>query len=222
MATPDDLSDLALGFSLTEGIIQDIGEIEELNVVPGSAGIELRIWLRPDSGRSMKERQRRLVGPTGCGLCGIESLQEANRGGARVTRTMCLAPGQIGLAVERLAASQTLNRETRATHAAGFFIPNSDSMAVREDVGRHNALDKLAGGLAAMNVSGQSGAVVLTSRVSVEMVQKTAALGAGIIIAVSAPTALAIRTAEVCGITLVGIARGRDFEVFSHPAGIVY
>jgi FdhD protein len=220
MATPADLADLALGFSLTEGIIKDTREIDELNVVPGSAGIELRVWLRPDSGRTLKERQRRLVGPTGCGLCGIESLQEAHRISAPVARAICLAPDQIGLAVERLTASQALNRETRATHAAGFFVPGPDAMVVREDVGRHNALDKLAGALAAANTLGRVGAVVLTSRISVEMVQKTAAIGAGIVIAVSAPTALAIRTAEACGITLVGIARGRDFEIFSHPAGI--
>jgi FdhD protein len=222
MATPADLADLALGFSLTEGIIRDAGEIEELDVVPGPAGIELRIWLRPESGRTLKERQRRLVGPTGCGLCGIESLQQASRISWPVERTICLTPEQIAAAIETLVAAQTLNRATRATHAAGFFVSGSGSMVVREDVGRHNALDKLAGALAAMNVSGHSGAVVLTSRISVEMVQKTAAIGVGIVIAVSAPTALAIRTAEASGITLVGIARGRDFEVFSHPAGIVY
>jgi FdhD protein len=222
MATPADLADLALGFSLTEGIIKDISEIDELTVVPGSAGIELRIWLRPDSGRMLKERQRRLVGPTGCGLCGIESLQEVNRINAPVARAIHLAPEQIGMAVERLTASQALNRETRATHAAGFFAPGCDSMMVREDVGRHNALDKLAGALAVADTHGRTGAVALTSRISVEMVQKTAAIGAGIIIAVSAPTALAIRTAEACGITLIGIARGRDFEVFSHPAGIAF
>jgi FdhD protein len=219
MATPADLEDLALGFSLTEGIISDIGEIDELNVVPGSAGIELRIWLRPERGRTMKERQRRLVGPSGCGLCGIESLQQANRIAAPVARAIRLTPDQIGLAVEQLTASQVLNRETRAMHAAGFFVPGS-SMVVREDVGRHNALDKLAGALAAMKACGSSGAIVLTSRISVEMVQKTAAIGAGIIVAVSAPTALAIRVAGACGITLVGIARGRDFEIFSHPAGV--
>lgn len=220
MATPGDLADLAFGFSLTEGIIRDASEIEELDIVPRSAGVELRIWLRPERGRTLKERQRRLVGPTGCGLCGIESLQEANRVSAPVARTIRLAPKQIALAVERLAASQTLNRETRATHAAGFFVPGSDNMIVREDVGRHNALDKLAGAQARMDVPGCSGAVVLTSRISVEMVQKAAAIRVGIVVAISAPTALAIRTAEACGITLVGIARGRDFEIFSHPAGI--
>jgi FdhD protein len=220
MATPADLADLALGFSLTEGIIRDTSEIDELNVVAGSAGIELRIWLRPDSGRTLKQRQRRLVGPTGCGLCGIESLQEAHRIISPVARAICVAPEQIEVAVERLTASQALNRETRATHAAGFFVPGHDRIVVREDVGRHNALDKLVGALAVTNTAGRLGVVVLTSRISVEMVQKAAAIGAGIVIAVSAPTALAIRTAEACGITLVGIARGRDFEIFSHPAGI--
>lgn len=220
MGTPADLPDLALGFSLTEGIINEVGEIEELSILPGSDGIELRMWLRPDCGRSLKERQRRLVGPTGCGLCGIESLQQANRTVPRVAREIFLTPGQIGRAVSMLAASQHLNHETRATHAAGFFRPGEGSMMVREDVGRHNALDKLAGAIAAANIVGCAGAVVLTSRISVEMIQKTAALGAGIVVAISAPTALAIRTAEACGITLVGIARGLEFEIFSHPAGV--
>jgi FdhD protein len=220
MASPTDLADLVVGFSLTEGIVREVSEIEELNVIAGSDGIELRIWLRADSGRLLKERQRRLVGPTGCGLCGIESLQEARRISPPITREIFLTPGQIGRAVEILAASQDLNRETRATHAAGFFIPGDGNMTVREDVGRHNALDKLVGALATANLPGRTGAVVLTSRVSVEMVQKAAAMGTSIIIAISAPTGLAIRTADASGITLVGIARGREFEIFSHSAGI--
>jgi FdhD protein len=220
MASPTDLADLATGFSLTEGIIRHVSEIDELNVIAGADGIELRMWLKAASGRLLKERQRRLVGPTGCGLCGIESLREAKRISPPVARRIFLTPGQIAAAVEALAASQHLNRETRATHAAGFFVPGEASMIVREDVGRHNAIDKLAGALAVANLSGGAGAVVLTSRISVEMVQKAAAMGVGIIIAISAPTALAIRCAEASGITLVGIARGREFEVFSHPAGI--
>jgi len=222
MATPADLTDLALGFSLTEDIIQDIGEIEELTVVPGPDGIELRLWLRPNAGRRLKERRRQLVGPTGCGLCGIESLREAGRIVRPIVRQIRLAPWQIGAAVEALATSQILNRQTRATHAAGFFEPGRSSMILREDVGRHNALDKLAGALAAEGTSGRTGAIILTSRISVELVQKTAAIGAGFIVAISAPTALAIRTAEASGITLVGIARGGEFEVFSHPTGLVF
>jgi FdhD protein len=220
MATPSDLTDLALGFSLTEGIIEDAGEIEELSVVPGAGGIELRTWLRPRAGRRLKDRRRRLVGPTGCGLCGIESLAEANRMHRAVVRQIRLTPEQIRTAVERLGAGQVLNHATRATHAAGFFRPGDDDMILREDVGRHNALDKLAGALAFQGVSGRAGAIILTSRISVEMVQKAAAIGVGIIVAISAPTALAIRTAEASGLTLVGIARGDDFEIFSHPRGV--
>lgn len=220
MATPADLSDLARGFSLTEGIIRDTGEIEELTVVPSSEGIELRLWLRPDAGRQLKERRRHLVGPTGCGLCGIDSLREAGRSIRAVQHPTCLRPDQIGTAIATLAESQPLNHRTHATHAAGFFEPDGSTMTVREDVGRHNALDKLAGALAMDGTSGYAGAVILTSRISVEMVQKTAAIGAGIIVGMSAPTALAIRTAEAGSITLVGIARGDEFEIFSHPTRI--
>ena len=220
MATPADLTDLAFGFSLTEGIVHDISDIRELTVVPGGSGIELRMWLNRDRAGILQARRRRLVGPTGCGLCGIESLEDANRVPSPVVREISLTPAQVAEAVEALTVAQELNRQTRATHAAGFFMPHTGNIIVREDVGRHNALDKLAGALAAANVPSRSGAVVLTSRISVEMVQKSAAMGAGIIVAISAPTALAIRTAEHSGITLVGIARGRDFEIFSHPAGI--
>ena len=220
MATPADLTDLAVGFSLTEGIIGEIGDISEFNIIPAANGIELRMWLHRDRAGQLKARRRRLVGPTGCGLCGIESLEDANRTPAPVLHHISLTPGQVADAVAALAAAQELNRQTRATHAAGFFLPDTGDIIVREDVGRHNALDKLAGALLAAGISGRSGAIVLTSRISVEMVQKTAAIGAGIIVAISAPTALAIRTAERSGITLVGIARGREFEIFTHPAGI--
>lgn len=220
MATPSDLTDLAVGFSLTEGLIEDAGEIEELSVVSGVDGIELRSWLRPQAGRRLKDRRRQLVGPTGCGLCGIESLAEANRMHRTVERQIGLTPDQIRVAIEQLGAAQILNHATRATHAAGFFRPGHDEMILREDVGRHNALDKLAGALASQGTSGCAGAVVLTSRISIEMVQKAAAIGVGIVVAVSAPTALAIRTAEASGLTLIGIARGSDFEIFSHPAGV--
>ncbi|WP_438745400.1 formate dehydrogenase accessory sulfurtransferase FdhD [Bradyrhizobium sp. U531] len=220
MASPADLTDLARGFSLTEGIIGDIGEIEELTVVPGPDGIELRLWLRPDAGRQLKERRRQLVGPTGCGLCGIDSLREASRAVRSVEHPTGLSPEQIGTAIAALTGAQSLNHATHATHAAGFFQPDSMSMTVREDVGRHNALDKLAGALAVEGLSGRTGAVILTSRISVELVQKTAAIGAGVVVGMSAPTALAIRTAQASGITVVGIARGNEFEIFSHPARV--
>ncbi|MBR0799858.1 formate dehydrogenase accessory sulfurtransferase FdhD [Bradyrhizobium jicamae] len=222
MATPADLTDFAVGFSLTEGIIEDVGEIAELTAAPGPDGIELRVWLRPRAGRELKERRRRLVGPTGCGLCGIESLREASRSTRPIVRRINLTPRQISHSIEMLSASQVLGHATRATHAAGFFQPGATHMIVREDVGRHNALDKLAGAIATIGLPGHSGAVILTSRISVEMVQKTAEIGAAFIVAVSAPTALAIRTAEANGITLIGVARGRAFEAFSHFGGIHY
>jgi FdhD protein len=221
MATPCDLIDFALGFSLTEGIIEDAGEIEELSVIPATDGIEVRTWLRPRAGRLLTDRRRRLAGPTGCGLCGIESLAEANRMHRPVERQISLTPEQIRASIERLGDAQILNHATHATHAAGLFRPGHDDMILREDVGRHNALDKLAGALASQGISGRTGAVILTSRISVEMVQKAAAINVGIVVAVSAPTALAIRSAQAAGITLIGIARGSDFEIFSHPAGVV-
>jgi FdhD protein len=220
MATPSDLTDLAIGFSLTEGIIQSTAEIQSLEIIPSRAGIEARMWLTADVSRQFQTRQRHLTGPTGCGLCGIESLAEAIRPLPNLIRAISLAPTQIGQAVEALANAQSLNRTTRATHAAGFYLPNSGLVLTREDVGRHNALDKLAGALAAERFPGMTGAVVLTSRVSVEMVQKTAMIGSCILIAISAPTALAVRTAETCGITLIGVARGSAFEIFSHPGGV--
>ena len=220
MATPADFTDLAVGFSLTEGIIAATSEIDDLNVVQNADGVELRMWLKPGCGAKFKERQRRLVGPTGCGLCGIESLHEAVRKNPSFVRRISIASAQIERAVEALSGAQTLNQMTRATHAAGFYSPIAGLVIAREDVGRHNALDKLAGAMAVAHSSGGDGAIVLTSRVSVEMVQKTAAIGSSILIAISAPTALAVRTAHACGITLVAIARGCEFEIFTHPDGI--
>lgn len=220
MATPADLGDLAVGFSLTEGIIRHPAEIEELETLRHADGIELRMWMSRERGDRLSARQRRLVGPTGCGLCGIESLTDANRSVPPVRRTFSLTPGQVAAAVGSLAEAQDLNRATRATHAAGFYSAEAGLMLLREDVGRHNAVDKLAGALAAEGVEGSSGVLVLTSRVSIELVQKAAAIGCGFLIAVSAPTALAVRAATACGMTLVGVARGSEFEIFSHPGGL--
>ena len=153
-------------------------------------------------------------------LCGIDSLAEAVRPPAVVGPGGRIAPAEVLAAVEALSAAQRIGAATRAAHAAGFWAPGEGLVAVREDVGRHNALDKLAGALARNGVHGASGAVVLTSRVSVEMVQKTAAVGATILVAVSAPTALAVRTAQAAGLTLVAVAREDGFEVFSGPGRI--
>jgi len=217
MATPQDLEDFAIGFALTEGVIPSIDAIEGIDVVEEEVGIELRVWLKAKDAAEFLGRRRKMAGPTGCGLCGIESLVEAMRPPPQVGKGRVLTPDQIMAAVESLFPQQKLNRETRAVHAAGFWDPERKLVAVREDVGRHNALDKLAGALARDGATAAQGLVVLTSRVSVEMVQKAAAIGAPIIAAVSAPTALAVRMAEACGMTLVAIARKDGFELFTHP-----
>jgi len=220
LATPADLEDFAVGFSLTEGIIRDRSEIEELDIVPADEGIELRMWLAADRMESLTVRQRRLAGPSGCGLCGTQSLADAIRQPPRVAAGPLFTPAAVTAAMAALPGAQRLNQQTHAVHAAGFWHPARGMVAVREDVGRHNALDKLAGALARLDTSAAGGLLLLSSRISVELVQKAAMLGAPVVVAVSAPTALALRLADTAGITLIGIARGDDFEVFTHGARI--
>ena len=220
MATPQNLEDFALGFSFTERLISSPADIRQLDIVEHDAGIELRMWLAEPLAAALSERRRYLAGPTGCGLCGIDSLDEAIRAPRRVRDGTIFTPAEIMRALEALPPRQELNRQTRAVHAAAFWRPGDGLIAVREDVGRHNALDKLVGALVREGKSGDDGMVLLTSRVSVEMVQKTAAIGAPLLVAVSAPTALALRTADAAGITLAAVARGDGFEIFSHPQRI--
>jgi FdhD protein len=218
MASPADFEDFALGFSLTEGIISTPDEIEAIEVEDHGAGIDIQIGLKDRANTRFEARRRRLAGPVGCGLCGIESIEEAMRSVDAVGASpLTLGAADIVRSVKLLSKVQPLHAETGAVHAAGFYLPAKGIVMAREDVGRHNALDKLAGALAKSGIDGAAGAVVVTSRVSVEMVQKTAAIGAPVIIAVSAPTALAIRTADEAGMTLVALVRGDDFDVFTRP-----
>src|SRR5246127_5073656 len=211
MATPDDLEDFALGFSYTEGIITAAAEVAELAVVSVADGIVLRMWLTGDRSDAFAARRRRFVGPGGCGMCGLESLAEANRAIPMAGDDLQVSQQTIEEAVAALPARQQLNMQTRGVHAAAFW-ERDRGLVLREDVGRHNALDKLAGALLRSDRSPAQGIIVLSSRISIELVQKAAMMGAAIIVGVSAPTALAVRTADMAGITLVGIARDDGFE----------
>ena len=214
MATPSDLEDFAAGFSRAEGIIERPEQIEELDVVAAPLGIELRMWIAPERMITLERRRRAIAGPTGCGLCGMDSLADAMREPPIVPPGRGWTVAQVSAAVASLRPAQALNHQTHAVHAAGFW--RDGLLAVREDVGRHNALDKLTGALLRTGEDPASGMLLLTSRVSVELVQKAAGAGIGTLVAVSVPTALAIRTAEAAGITLVAVARSDGFEVFTH------
>ncbi|WP_281982565.1 formate dehydrogenase accessory sulfurtransferase FdhD [Thalassorhabdomicrobium marinisediminis] len=209
MATPRDLEDFGRGFTRTEGW----GAPDSVEVVPHGQGLEVRMWLPEAMAEKLAARRRAMAGPVGCGLCGIDSLDQALRPVSPVTADVSLTSAQVVAAMEALRAGQALHDRTRAVHGAGFYTASRGLCALREDVGRHNALDKLIGAVPDC----ATGAVVLTSRVSVEMVQKAAAAGCGIILAVSAPTTLAVATAEAAQVTLVALARDDRFEIFTHP-----
>ena len=215
MGTPADLEDFATGFALTEGIIQSPAEIASLQVLEHARGIELRMDLPLPSLERLTARKRRLAGPTGCGLCGIDSLEEASRSPRRVPEGGHFDAAAILRAMRAMEPLQTLNAITRAVHAAALWLPGQGVALLREDVGRHNALDKLAGAVARAGIATQRAAVLLSSRVSIEMVQKAAVVGAPLLVAVSAPTAHAVRLAEAAGLTLAAIARADGFEVFT-------
>ena len=222
MATPQDLEDFAVGFSLSEGIIRSAAVLDSLEVLHLGDGIELRMWLSGPKADRLHERRRRVAGPTGCGLCGIESIAEAVRPAAIVGPGRQFSSEQIMSAMKNISSLQKLNAETHAVHAAAFWEVDNGFVALREDVGRHNALDKLSGALLRASIVAGAGIVLLTSRVSVEMVQKSAAMGATVMVSISAPTALAVRMAQAAGITLAAIARVDGFEVFTHPHRILF
>lgn len=218
MATPSNLEDFAVGFSFSEGVIQEASDIDSLEVIATPLGVEAQIWLRKERAEVYLGRKRTMAGPTGCGLCGVESLDAAMRPLPKVSQPAWrLTPQAIVAAMASLDPAQALNEATHAVHAAGFWTETEGLVAVREDVGRHNALDKLAGSLIRSKRNAADGIILMTSRISIELIQKAALLDAPVLAAVSAPTAAAIRLAEEAGITLVGVARRQDFEIFTHP-----
>lgn len=222
LATPDDLEDFAVGFSLSEGIVADIGQISLREIRRQDKGMEVWLKIPGEAFRALSYRGRSMAGRTGCGLCGTNSLDEAVRTPAAVGDGVRVPTDALARALAHLKEHQTLNGVTGAVHGAAWADLNGDIQWVREDVGRHNALDKLIGALVKHAVDLKNGFVVVTSRASYEMVQKTATAGIALLAAVSAPTGLAIRLAEACGLTLVGFARGQDHNVYSHPQRLLY
>ncbi|TAJ72910.1 MAG: formate dehydrogenase accessory sulfurtransferase FdhD [Phenylobacterium sp.] len=219
MATPDDVEDLAVGFAVTEGVATP-AEIIEVSVERRTDGILADLRLAP-AGPARRARPRTLEGRSSCGLCGVQRLADAIRPLPAVTSGAQFSHAAIQRAVAALGPRQALGGLTRATHAAGFADVHGALGLVREDVGRHNALDKLGGALLQAGVDPAGGFVVVTSRCSFEMVEKTARLGCPMIVAVSAPTDLAIQRAEAAGVTLVALARADGHTVFSRTDRLV-
>ncbi len=217
LATPADLEDFALGFSLTEDIVADRSQVRGIEVVPGPLGIAVQIEIGSAAFAALKDRRRSLAGRTGCGLCGTESLPQAVRMPLPLDNTATFNPEAVHRALHTLAARQPLHARTGATHAAAWCAADGDVALVREDVGRHNALDKLVGALAAAGTDPGTGFVVVTSRASYEMAGKTVRCGASLLAAVSGVTGLAVDLAEACGLTLVGFARDESLNIYAHP-----
>ena len=215
MATPSDLEDFAIGFSLTEGLIDRADAVTSVALVRYSRGIELQI--ETSAAVASETRRRRLSGRSGCGICGMEDVEQVLRTLPRVASGARFTATAISRAMRELAGRQPLNDATGAVHAAGWSDAEGAITLVREDVGRHNALDKLVGALTRSSVATASGFIVLTSRGSFELVQKAAVLGAPLLATVSAPTGLAIRVAADTGITLAGFARDGRVTVYTYP-----
>ena len=215
MTSPADLEDFAYGFSLTEGIVERAGEIRSARVEPGEGGLRLLVELAPGRLREHLARKRAISGRTGCGVCGIDDLAALPLAKPRSGKGPDVRIGAIETALTALGDRQTLNRETRAVHAAAWARLDGSLVAVREDVGRHNALDKLIGALMRMGADPDAGFVIVTSRCSFEMAEKAAAFGASMIVAISAPTSLAIERARLHDMTLCAIARSDTLTVFA-------
>ncbi len=220
MATPADIEDFAYGFALTEDLVGALDDIRDLEIVHADLGIEARLWLKDGARNALAQRRRRRAGPVGCGLCGVESLEDAMRPVAAVRSDFEIAATEVATAMTQLPAQQRLNEETRAVHAAAFYTPSEGIVALREDVGRHNALDKLIGALARRGRDASNGVILMTSRVSVELIQKAAYARAPVLAAISAPTALALRLAEDAAIAVCGVVRENGLEVFTRSERI--
>ena len=218
MASPADLEDLAIGFSITEGIVTSVADVRVADVVRHSRGVEVQMVIPEEASHRIAERRRGISARTGCGVCGVESIDEVLRAPRAVFGAGAFSMDALWRAAAELETRQPVNAETRAVHAAALAERDGGLAIVREDVGRHNALDKVVGAMLRAGLAGDGHFVVVTSRASYELVQKTAAADIPLLAAVSRPTNLAIQLAEQANITLVGLLRGRGANVYSHPA----
>jgi FdhD protein len=222
LATPTNLEEFALGFSITEGIIKSPQELLSARVYNRSNGIEVQIKIPEQRFQCMSDKGRNLTGRTGCGLCGASTLKQAIRQPNPVNGGLIVPAAELRSALTDIKQYQKLNQLTGAVHAAAWAVPGQGILDVREDVGRHNALDKLIGFLLRTGKDLSSGFIIVTSRASYEMVQKTAWIGVTLLAAISAPTGLAIRLAEEAGLTLIGFARDDQHVIYTHPQRLTH
>jgi FdhD protein len=217
LATPADLEDYAYGFTLSEALVANVGEIRGVEVVQGEQSADVKITVAWERFTQLLQRRRNLTGRTGCGLCGAESAEDAIRECPPVSAAVTTSADEMHQAIAQLGTRQPINARTGSVHAAAWVVPGRGIQVVREDVGRHNALDKTIGALARTGADFGAGYMLITSRASYEMVQKCATMGIAMLVALSAPTAFAVRLAERAGLTLVAFARADQHVVYAHP-----
>ena len=222
LATPTNLEEFVLGFSITEGIIKNPQELLSARIYNRANGIEVQLKIPDQRFQCLADKGRNLTGRTGCGLCGASTLKQAIRQPNPVNGDLTLSAADLRSALTDIKQHQKLNQLTGAVHAAAWAVPGQGILDIREDVGRHNALDKLIGFLLRTGKDLSAGFVIVTSRASYEMVQKTAWVGITLLAAVSAPTGLAIRLANETGLTLIGFARDDQYVIYTHPQRLTH
>jgi len=217
LATPADLEDYAVGFTLSEGLVARADEIRGVTVTQGAAAADVNISVAWERFTQLLQRRRNLAGRTGCGLCGAETAADAIREPPPVPGGISVSAAELHESIAQLPERQLINSRTGSVHAAAWVVPGAGIQVVREDVGRHNALDKTIGALSRAGTDFSSGYMLITSRASYEMVQKAATLGISLLVAFSAPTAFAVRLAQRAGLTLVAFARADRHVIYTHP-----
>ncbi|HET7757489.1 MAG TPA: formate dehydrogenase accessory sulfurtransferase FdhD [Steroidobacteraceae bacterium] len=222
LATPADLEDYAVGFTLSEALVARADEIRGVEVTHGAASVDVHITVAWERFTQLLQRRRNLTGRTGCGLCGAETAADAIRESGPVPDGVRVASPELHAAIEQLGPLQRINARTGSVHAAAWVVPGQGIRVVREDVGRHNALDKTIGALARSHTDLSTGYMLITSRASYEMVQKCTTVGISFLAALSAPTAFAVRLAQRSGLTLVAFARRDRHVLYAHPHRLLY